>query len=379
MDRSVLSAVLRGVLGLGSLVAFGFVWPWQGDPSSAAPPPKGDNGWRLLNPVTYENISIFPVVSGSEPDTSGFLSLDEGLASGEVVVRERGTDGMIRNRGGVVQPQSSQSASVNQLVLIDNSKHPLLLLAGELVSGGKQDRIIGKDRIVPVGAPPLPLDVFCVERGRWSQGSKFAAAKTIVHPSVREEAAFQADQSRVWGAVRAGTTATPKPNAPAPAMQMADIAASMSSEAPTESYEKTYNSRRVGLGIDSFVDEVQKRFAKGTSDLKGERVVGVIIAYGGEVAWSDIFASGDLFNRYWPKLLRSYAVEALARPTLREVASASDASEFLMPLSGRTEQETEPNAYIWRETTSGHLALIELAALEPKPFPIHRLMVRRNN
>src|SRR5207248_5888547 len=65
-----------------------------------------------------------------------------------------------------------------------------------------------------------------------------------------------------------------------------------------------------------------------SSGLKGERVVGVVVGYGGEVAWSDIFASGDLFDHYWHKLLRSYAVEALARPTVRAVASRENASEI---------------------------------------------------
>src|SRR5205823_8628521 len=117
---------------------------------------------------------------------------------------------MARNRDGregVIRPTYSTGASVNQLVLINRSKRPLLLLAGELVSGGKQDRIIGKDRIVPVGAEPLPLDVFCVEHGRWSSGANFTDAKTIVHPSVREQATFKKDQGKVWSAVRSGTTA----------------------------------------------------------------------------------------------------------------------------------------------------------------------------
>ena len=95
--------------------------------------------------------------------------------------------------------QNYGGPSVNQLVLINRSKRPLLLLAGELVSGGKQDRIIAKDRIVPVGAQPLPLNVFCVEHGRWSAGSKFTAAKTIVHPSVREQAAVNQEQTRCVG------------------------------------------------------------------------------------------------------------------------------------------------------------------------------------
>ena len=380
MDRaSFLSSVFRGIVGVGSLGVLGFVWPWSGSPAASAPEPSGDTSWRLLSPVTYENISIFPVVAPGVADTSGFLTLDEGLASGEVIVRERGSDGMERNRGGIFSPQPTGSASVNQLVLINRSKRPLLLLAGELVSGGKQDRIIGKDRLVPVGAPPLPLDVFCVEHGRWSQGANFVASKTIVHPSVREQAAFQSDQNRVWGAVRAGSTAAPMPNAPPPAMPMHAIASTMASEAPTESYAKTYGSQRLSGSIDDFVDAVQKRFAKATAGLKSDHVIGVIVAYGGEVAWSDIFASGELFNRYWPKLVRSYAVEALARPSLKEVASTEEAAVFLGPLNGHVKEDTEPGAYRWRETTRGQLALIELDALEPKPLTVHRLMVRRTN
>src|ERR1700693_3530032 len=58
-------------------------------------------------------------------------------------------------------------AQVNRLVLVNNSKRPLLLLAGEIVTGGKQDRVIGKDRIVPAESDPVDLSVFCVEPGRW--------------------------------------------------------------------------------------------------------------------------------------------------------------------------------------------------------------------
>jgi hypothetical protein len=151
----------------------------------------------------------------------------------------------------------------------------------------------------------------------------------------------------------------------------------MAEEAPTQSYDKIYKSRRVGGSVDSFVEEVQRRFAKATSGLKGEHIVGVVIAYGGEVTWSDIFASSDLFHQYWSKLLRSYAVEALARPSLREVASSDAAREFLRHLDGREVQETEANVYRWRETTEGHLALIELDALQPKPMTLHRLLLHR--
>jgi hypothetical protein len=80
-------------------------------------------------------------------------------------------------------PDYRSAPAVNQLVLVNRSKRPLLLLAGELVSGGKQDRIIAKDRIVAPGAEPLPLDVFCVEHGRWSSGSNSPPPKRSFTPA----------------------------------------------------------------------------------------------------------------------------------------------------------------------------------------------------
>jgi len=48
---------------------------------------------------------------------------------------------------------------------LGSSSRPLLLLACEIVSGGKQDRVIGKDRILPAESDPVDLSVFCVEPG----------------------------------------------------------------------------------------------------------------------------------------------------------------------------------------------------------------------
>ena len=375
MEHSFLGVIASGLLGITALGNLGFVWALPG--SSNAPPSRPEGGWRLLDPVTYENISIFPVVTASSEDTRSFLTLDEGLSTGEVIVSEQGASGLARTRDGQPAPQYNSGASVNQLVLINRSKRPLLLLAGELVSGGKQDRIIAKDRIVAPGAEPLPLDVFCVEHGRWSSGSEFAASKTIVHPSVREQAAVARSQTDVWTAVTEGSTAKTAHAAPRASLSASDLFSVLREEAPTQSYDKIYKSRRVGGSIDGFVEVVEKRFARAKSGLKGEHVVGVVVAYGGEVAWSDIFASSDLFDQYWSKLLRSYAVEALARPTLRETASPDEAREFLRHLNGREVQETEAGVYRWREITEGKLALIELEALQPKPIPLHRLLLHR--
>ncbi|MGC2829032.1 MAG: DUF6569 family protein [Candidatus Acidiferrum sp.] len=387
--RRMVRAIFGGLIGIGALGGLALIGA-----SSNPLPGKPEGNWQLLDPVSYGNITIFPVVSSSSQDTSAFLTLEEGLSSGQVIVSEQGAAGLARTRDGrpVIVPQYNAGASVNQLVLINRSKRPLLLLAGELVSGGKQDRIIGKDRIVPVGSEPLPLDVFCVEHGRWTgASSQFGAAKTIVHPSVREQAAVAQNQNEVWDAVRSGTLAKPRmapsavagqsaaPPPPPPALSQEVIVDTIATAAPTQSYAKIYEQSRVGASVDDFVEELQRRFNRATLGLKGERVVGVVVAYGGDVAWSDIFASDELFEHYRSKLLRSYAVEALARPAYRETAAITDAREFLRNLNGREVVESEPGVYRWREITEGRLSLIELESIEPKPILLHRLLLHRTS
>src|SRR5271165_7610105 len=157
--------------------------------------------YKVLPPITKGNLSLFPIVGGAEANTARLLTLDEGLRSGAVVVTEAGSlQGLIRP--GTIFPQTS-AAEVNRLVLINNSDRPLLLLAGEVLTGGKQDRVIGVDRIVPPKSEPIDLSVFCVEPGRWVASSDhFAALKSqMAQPSVRMPAMAQRDQQAVWSHV----------------------------------------------------------------------------------------------------------------------------------------------------------------------------------
>jgi hypothetical protein len=356
----------------------------------------GPEIWRVGEPVRYENLSIFPLISKTGADTSRFETLDEGLAAGDVLITEQGNEILRRSRDGRPIPTSYSGDSVNQLVLPNRGKRPLLLLAGELVSGGNQDRIVGKDRIVPVGEEPLPLDVFCVEHGRWTGDSKkFGAANLMVHPSVREKAAVDSDQQQVWNAVQLGSTspaartaagivagvaggrASAAP-APAPAISAQTVEVEVGTDAPTQAYQKIYQSPRVSRSVDEFANEMTRRFTRATAGMKGEAVIGVVVAYGGEVAWSDAFASADLFKQYWPKLVRSYVVEALARPATKEEASLDDAHAFLERANGHVREESEPGAYIWRERTEGQYSEIELDSVKPEEM-LHWMKVLRTN
>ncbi len=157
------------VAGIALLVVAAVVVPCLLQAGEVAPA----SGYSLLSPIRSGNLTVFPVVASKSYDTVEFLTLDEGLRSGDVVVTEAGqARGLIRHRPrdpAIMHPV--RDAEVNRLVLVNNSKRPLLLLAGEIVTGGKQDRVIGKDRIVPAESDPVDLSVFCVEPGRWRQES----------------------------------------------------------------------------------------------------------------------------------------------------------------------------------------------------------------
>jgi len=350
-----------------------------------ASPGQGPTGWRLAPPVMYQNLTLFPVVSPQDADTSDFATLDESLARGDVVISEQG-DYLRRTRDGRMPAGLSTGPQVNQLMLINRGKQPVLLLAGEVVSGGKQDRIIGKDRIVPVGAAPLPLDVFCVEHGRWTGASdQFSAAQMMVYPSVREKAAVEKDQSQVWAAVRGeakgavGSSETVTVGSAVAPVITPEALSSAIASAGTQDYGKIYKSSRIGASVETVAAEISRRFERATSNMKGGHVVGVVVAFGDEVAWSDIFASSKLFDAYWPKLLRSYVVEAMTRPGVRKTASLDDARDFLRPMTGHIEEESEPGVYEWRKESVGHLSEIQLVALAPKPLTLHYLRVLRGD
>src|SRR5947199_3020383 len=163
--------------------------------------PATPNDYKILAPITHGDLTIFPVVSGKSHDTSDFITLDEGIRSGEVVVTEVGNLHSTMQRRPPYQPRPYGGAEVNRLVLINNSKHPLILLAGEVVTGGKQDRVVGKDRIVPAESDPVDLSVFCVEHGRWIESSaKFGThASVMLPPSVRKKTMADQEHTKRWG------------------------------------------------------------------------------------------------------------------------------------------------------------------------------------
>lgn len=335
--------------------------------------------YKLLAPISHGDLTIFPVVTAKSHDTSSFLTLDEGIRSGEVVVTEVGSiPGMIRRRRPL--PQSYSQAEVNRLVLVNNSRRPLILLAGEVVTGGKQDRVVGKDRIVPAESDPVDLSVFCVEPGRWvASSTKFDThASVMAQPSVRKKAMVDADQQKVWDEVataRAGFAMKVSPSAtPATNGNQQVFGGGAARELnSTTSYARTVENSAVKQEMDSITAPMQKSYESVIKQLRNQNAVGVVVAVKGRIVWADIFASNALLSKYWPKLLESYAAESLTAQGASTQASTKDAQRFVDDWQARHETaDSEPGLYRQRELVGDGFRAFELTSLIAQAsFDVH--------
>ena len=372
-------------LFLGSmflLIVAGMVFVDQRDARAGEVTPS--SGYKVLDPIRHGNLTVFPVVANKSYPTGEFLTLDEGLRSGEVVVTEAGSvQGLIRRHGAT--GIRHDGAEVNRLVLVNNSKRPLLLLAGEIVTGGKQDRVIGKDRIVPSESDPVDLSVFCVEPGRWVASSEHFGASEAMYggagatkanapapmaimaqPSVRAKAMANKDQGEVWNEVRkqqaavGGTLVAATPSA---AYEVAN----------TSSYARVMENEEVKKHIDSIAKPIEQNYQSLIHQLRDRNAVGVVVAVNGRIIWADVFASSDLLAKYWPKLVRSYASEAVVTRAKEMEVGVSQAQAFLGDMDGRREMiESEPGIYRHTEVTGDGFKAFALTSLLPKTgFDVH--------
>jgi hypothetical protein len=365
------------------MMVAGFVIMDQRDARAGEVTPA--SGYKVLDPIRHGNLTVFPVVAAKSYPTGEFLTLDEGLRSGEVVVTEAGNvQGLIRRHPAPAI--RNDGAQVNRLVLVNNSKRPLLLLAGEIVTGGKQDRVIGKDRIVPAESDPVDLSVFCVEPGRWVAASEHFGASEAMYgtavggatphpqppmammaqPSVRAKAMGDKNQGEVWDEVRKQREAV--------TVEMAAAAPSVPTDvAHTSSYARLMENEEVRKQVDAVAKPIEQNYQSLIRQLRDRNAVGVVVAVNGRIIWADVFASTDLLQKYWPKLVRSYASEAVVTRAKEVEVSVSRAQDFLGNMEGRREMiESEPGIYRHTEVSGDGFKAFSLTSLLPKTgFDVH--------
>lgn len=243
---------------------------------------------RLLSYVQAENLRIYPLTySGNQ---KGFVALATALDKGWVVVKEK------------------DEGEVNTVLMKNKGNSTVFVMAGEVVMGAKQDRMIENDMLIPPNSGWIKVAVYCTEHGRWHGTSKqFAAADINVSPSVRANARKAKSQSEVWGKV---------------AENQEDILGGQSS---TGAFAHIYESKDYQSDRDNYFKNL-KNLPKKYSAMKG-----VLVCVDDDILCIDLFSSNDLLEDLWPKLLESYIVEAMRYNTKGEDGSVSlaEAKRFL--------------------------------------------------
>jgi hypothetical protein len=229
---------------------------------------------RLARKQTFENLTVFPLLA---PDgaAADYLTLEQALDEGVIHITEL-----------------DDGAEVPELKLVNRGDRPVLILEGEELVGAKQNRIVNATFLVAAGTEVV-LPVSCVEQGRWHyESTEFTGAQRIMHASLRRQhqqdvkfslkrgQGYRSDQGRIWE-------------------DIADKAARMKVHAPTGALGAVFESNKGRLS--------EYLAAFHLLDCQ----VGAVFAINGEILGMEGFQCADTFSRFFHKLVKSYALDAL--------------------------------------------------------------------
>lgn len=289
------------------------------------PPHNPVGAWlrtvRAAPPYSYGGLAIFPLVGIGSRTNPGISTLEEALEAGWLEVRER------------------EDSTVGAVDVRNTSRRHVLLLAGESLLGGKQNRILRNDLLLRPESGFVTVPVFCGEKERWSgESASFGKAGELAHPSLRRQTVAGTSQDAVWTEIEAQSAR-----------------ARVSS--PTRDYQRIYAEPNISREIDKYVAECRRRWPAD--------VVGFVAADSGAILGCDVFSDPDLFARLRDRIIRGYAMEVVCRPSRSSwtrvtqsaveayVARAADAAaaEISAPGEGtlyRLAGEVDGQALVWK-------------------------------
>lgn len=266
------SRVAVGVIGL----LLGGLWYAAGGSRPAA----AADALRVSAPVSHDNLSVFFVRGPDAVDASRVVTLQEALERGWAVVHETGR--------------------VNDLAVENRSPdHDLFVQSGDIIKGGRQDRMIAADLLLPPASGRVPVAAHCVEQSRWSgrgaeAATHFAVSDSFAVGNPIKLANDGRNQGAVWANVKANQDKLGK-----------NLGAPVNAAASPTSLQLALENPAVRAKV----DEYRRALAAGGG---GPGVVGAVFVVNGTVTSAEVYGSGVLFRKAWPKLLKAASQEAVA-------------------------------------------------------------------
>ena len=230
-----------------------------------------------------------------------------------------------------------ETGNVNTLVIENRCPdRELFVQSGDMIKGGRQDRMIATDMLLPPGSGQVPFPAHCVEQGRWTgrQGENahhfykcdsYAAGKDL------KLANASRDQSAVWAEVRGNQEKLSQ-----------SVGSRVNDNTSPTSFQLTLENPVVQAKMADF-----EKALRAAGEAR-PNVVGVVIVVNGKVTGAEVYGSNGLFRKAWPKLLKSASVEALAERKDRPSAppSAREVEAFLVAAAKAEPPAAGPDAQV---------------------------------
>ena len=192
-----------------------------------------------------------------------------------------------RSRGDLLITERPQ-ASVPDLIVDNRGKTHVLLLAGEILVGGKQNRIVTEDILLPPLSGPVSIGVYCVEQGRWTgRSGEFSSKGGFAARDLRSKVMERAEQGQVWDEVR-------------------KYSGRVGAMSPTDSYQAIYDKPEV---------KQHQQEVEHSIPAPAPAAVGAAVFVGEKLSGLDLFQDPGLFAREWGKLLRAHAIDTYGLPS----------------------------------------------------------------
>jgi hypothetical protein len=255
--------------------------------------------YELSGPHTHDNLTVYLVHGPDQLKGRKFLMLSEALEQKKFVIYE--------------------TQQVNTLQMENLCDTDVVILSGDILKGGQQDRIAQYDQVVPPKSGKLPLQVFCVERtaSRWGQkltekDKTFTGCPgQICTNDLRLANRKEGSQSKVWEDVK-----------------MAQAKLSDKAEANVRAKESD-SSLALSLQAKEVQANIEKSIARLTPAPDGkDDVVGFVFAINGKVIGADVYGSPALFRKVWPRLVRASVTEAFAERPKDKTFAVAGAEAF---------------------------------------------------
>ena len=309
-------------------------------------------GYKISAPYTYKNLSIFLIHGKNESNKGNIITLQEAMERKLFVVYE--------------------TSDVNELQVENLSKElDVFIQSGDIVKGGKQDRILAVSIIIPARSGRVSIQAFCVESGRWTKrgeedSSKFNSSNDrIVTKELKIAANGARSQQEVWSQVSEAQTRLSK-----------NVGGKVASDTSVSSLQLSLENKKVVATVDDYVKRLEG-VINGQSD-----VIGYAFAVNGQINSADVYVSNTLFKKLWVKMLKAAATEAVSQANgvrLADPVKAESVKGFLddADKAGAKEQSIGSGAsLVTREDKDN---VMYEARDEKSKAVVHKSYVKKNN